>query len=311
MALRQVIDAYELLDSAHVNGAAVADRLEHAGLADIVVRRIEGAERFTDFIQVRVPGRDAGAPTLGIIGKLGGIGARPAQIGIVSDADGAIAAVSLALKLAAMQAAGDTLPGDVVLSTHICPAAPTRPHHPVPFMSSPVDRETLCRMEIHPKMDAVISIDTSRGNRIVNHKGIALTPTVRQGYILPVSMPLIDILEYTTGRRAVVMPLSTQDITPYANDLFHINSIMQPAAYTDAPVVGLALTAETIVPGCATGAVQMDDLDAAVRFSLEVAKRFGQDACAFHDAREFDRLQSLYGSMRRFQTAGDTSHDAL
>lgn len=310
MALRQVIDAYELLDSAHVNGAAVADRLAQAGLADIVVRRIEGAERFTDFIQVRVPGKDAEASTLGIIGKLGGIGARPTQIGIVSDADGAIAAVALALKLAAMQAAGDTLPGDVILSTHICPAAPTRPHHPVPFMSSPVDRETLCRMEIHPKMDAVISIDTSRGNRIVNHKGIALTPTVRQGYILPVSVPLLDLLEYTTGRRAVVMPLSTQDITPYANDLFHINSIMQPAAYTDAPVVGLALTAETVVPGCATGAVQMDDLDAAVRFSLEIAKSFGQGACAFHDAREFDRLQSLYGSMRRFQTSGGAPHDA-
>lgn len=310
MALRQVIDAYELLDSAHVNGAAVADRLAQAGLADIVVRRIEGAERFTDFIQVRVPGKDAEAPTLGIIGKLGGIGARPTQIGIVSDADGAIAAVALALKLAAMQAVGDTLPGDVILSTHICPAAPTRPHHPVPFMSSPVDRETLCRMEIHPKMDAVISIDTSRGNRIVNHKGIALTPTVRQGYILPVSVPLLDLLEYTTGRRAVVMPLSTQDITPYANDLFHINSIMQPAAYTDAPVVGLALTAETVVPGCATGAVQMDDLDAAVRFSLEIAKSFGQGACAFHDACEFDRLQSLYGSMRRFQTSGGAPHDA-
>lgn len=311
MALRQVIDAYELLDSAHVNGAAVADCLARAGLSDIIVRRIEGAERFTDFIQIRVPGTDAEAPTLGIIGKLGGIGARPAQIGIVSDADGAIAAVALALKLAAMQTAGDVLPGDVILSTHICPAAPTRPHHPVPFMSSPVDRETLCRMEIHPEMDAVISIDTSRGNRIVNHRGIALTPTVRQGYILPVSMPLLDLLEYTTGRRAVVMPLSTQDITPYANTLFHINSIMQPAAYTDAPVVGLALTAETVVPGCATGAVQMDDLDAAVRFSLEVAKGFGQNACAFYDAGEFDRLQSLYGSMRRFQGVGGAPPDAL
>ena len=309
MALRQVIDAYELLDSAHVDGAAVADRLTRAGLSDVVVRRIKGTERFTDFVQVRVPGKNSGAPTLGIIGKLGGIGARPARIGIVSDADGAIAAIALALKLAAMRSAGDVLPGDVILSTHICPSAPTRPHHPVPFMSSPVDRETLCRMEIHPQMDAVISIDTSGGYRIVNHKGVALTPTVMQGYILPVSMPLIDLLEYTTGRRAVVMPLSTQDITPYANDLFHVNSIMQPAAYTDAPVVGLALTAETVVPGCATGAVQMDDLDAAVRFSLEVAKDFGQGGCAFHDAREFDRLRSLYGSMRRFQGQGGAPPD--
>ncbi|HRF08296.1 MAG TPA: DUF1177 domain-containing protein [Xanthobacteraceae bacterium] len=297
MSLKHVIESYELLDSATIDGEKVARFLTDAGVENITVRRITSPSHHTDFMQIVCKGADATAPKLGIIGKLGGIGARPAQIGIVSDADGAIAVVALALKIAAMAKAGDRLPGDVILSTHICPAAPTRPHHPVPFMSSPVDRDTLCKAEIHPEMGAILSIDTSRGNRLVNAKGVAITPTVLEGYLLPVSNDLVDILERVTARHALTFPLSTQDITPYANDLFHINSIMQPAAYASVPVVGVAITAQSIVPGCATGATQLDDIEAACRFSLEVAKAYGAKQCAFYNAEEFAKLQQLYGSM--------------
>lgn len=297
MPLKQVIESYELLDSAVVDGKRVAQFLKSAGVEDITLRRITSDTHYTDFIQIVCKGSDASAPKLGIIGKLGGIGARPAQIGIVSDADGAIAVVALASKIAAMAKAGDRLLGDVILSTHICPAAPTRPHHPVPFMSSPVDRDTLCKAEIHADMGAILSIDTSRGNRLVNAKGVAITPTVLDGYILPVSFDLVDILERVTARRALTFPLSTQDVTPYANNLFHINSIMQPAAYASVPVVGVAITAETAVPGCATGATQLDDIEAACRFSLEVAKAYGAKQCSFFNADEFSKLKGLYGSM--------------
>lgn len=304
MAWKQVIDAYELLDSAIVDGAAVAGFLRDRGVEDIEIRRMTSAAHYTDVVRVRVRGADPRAPKLGVIGKLGGIGARPAQIGIVSDADGAIAAIAIAAKLGTMTANGDTLPGDVIITTHVCPSAPTRPHHPVPFMSAPVDRDALSRAEVDEEMGAILSIDTSRGNRIVNHKGIAITPTVRQGYILPVSTDLVDLLEYVSARRAVVMPISTQDVTPYANGLFHINSILQPAVYTKAPVIGVAVTAETAVPGCATGANQLDDIELAVRFSIEVAKAFGKRACKFHDEEQFDKLVELYGPMQHLQTAG-------
>jgi hypothetical protein len=304
MALKQVLEAFELLDSAVVTGDTVIELLRSRGISQIETRRLTSPVGSTQTLRLRIPGRDPKAPVLGVIGKLGGVGARPSRVGMVSDADGAIAAVAMALKLAAMNAAGDVLPGDVIITTHICPDAPTRPHHPVPFMSSPVDRAELGRIETDPAMDAVLSIDTSRGNRVVNHKGIAVTPTVREGFILPVSNDLLDILEAVTATRAVVMPLSTQDITPYANNLFHINSILQPAVFTNVPVVGVAVTAEVAVPGCATGANQLDDIEKAVRFSLEVAKAFGAGACSFHDEEEFRRLVEIYGSMRHLQTAG-------
>jgi hypothetical protein len=69
-------------------------------------------------------------------------------------------------------------------------------------------------------------------------------------------------------------------------------------------VVGLALTTGTVVPGCATGASQIVDIEAAVRFSIEVAKAFGEGSVAFFDEKEFMRLVDLYGSMAKLQTIG-------
>ena len=60
------------------------------------------------------------------------------------------------------------------------------------------------------------------------------------------------------------------------NDVHHLNSILQPCTATDAPVVGVAITAETMVPGCATGATHATDVEEAARFMLEVAKAYGK-----------------------------------
>ncbi|MFZ5822930.1 MAG: DUF1177 domain-containing protein [Bacillota bacterium] len=306
MTMRQTVEIFELLDSPAASGAAVCDLLRERGPVEATFQRVEGARGHTDFVTIRIPGtagKSAGgsARTLGIIGRLGGIGARPEMIGMVSDADGAIAALAAALKLTEMAARGDRLPGDVVITTHICPNAPTRPHHPVPFMGSPVDSAVANDHEVTPDMDAALSIDTTRGNRILNARGIAITPTVKEGYILRVSDGLLDVLGWVTGRLPLVLPITTQDITPYGNGLYHINSIMQPCVTTAIPVVGVALTAEVPVPGCATGASQPADIEVAARFAVEVAKQFGAGVVDFHDAAEWERIQSLYGSMKHLQ----------
>jgi hypothetical protein len=140
MAFKQVLEIYELLDDARVDGIKVADWFKEQFGCDMQVTRVTSAKGFTDFVRLVVPGtagraRGGAAPTLGLIGRLGGIGARPERIGLVSDADGAIVALAAAAKLLAMLQKGDLLPGDVIISTHICPHAPTMPHDPVPFMS--------------------------------------------------------------------------------------------------------------------------------------------------------------------------------
>ncbi len=309
MALKQVIELYEVLDAARVRGDDVRALLARRGNALITVETVRGTKGQTDFVKVVISGsrgRLAGgdAPTLGIVGRLGGLGARPERIGFVSDGDGALAALAAALKLLDMQRKGDVLLGDVIVATHICPDAPTRPHDPVPFMDSPVEIRQMNEHEVDPAMEAVISVDTTKGNRIINHRGIALSPTVKEGYILRVSEDLLELLETVTGRPAVTFPITIPDITPYGNGLFHLNSIMQPAVATKAPTVGLAVTAEVPVAGCATGATHLVDVEQAVRFCVEVAKEFGAGRCSFYDAKEFALLQRLYGEMTHLQTPG-------
>ncbi|MEM4721451.1 MAG: DUF1177 domain-containing protein [Candidatus Methanomethylicaceae archaeon] len=309
MALKQVIEIYELLDSPKANGERVASLLKKRGLKNIEVVPIEGEKGKTDSIKIWIDGingRSTGgnAPTLGIIGRLGGIGARPHQIGLVSDADGGVAALSIALKLGDMKEQGDSLPGDVIIATHICPFSPIIPHDPVPFMGSPVAMKSLNDHEVDPQMEAILSIDTTKGNRIINERGFAISPTVKEGYILRVSEDLLRIMEHTTGRRPRVFAITTQDITPYGNGLFHLNSIMQPSTATQAPVVGVAPTTESVVPGCATGASHIVDIEEIVRFCIEVAKQFGTGQCRFYVEEEFKKLVELYGPMNHLQTLG-------
>nr|MBC8359049.1 DUF1177 domain-containing protein [Candidatus Aminicenantes bacterium] len=197
--------------------------------------------------------------------------------------------------------------GDVIVATHLCPHSPIIPHEPVPFMGAPVSMETMNKFEVEKKMEAILSIDTTKGNRIINFKGFAISPTVKDGYILRVSEDLLDIMQIVTGKLPVVFPITTQDITPYGNELFHINSIMQPATATSSPVVGLAITTEIPVPGCATGANHTIDIEMAVRFVVEVAKAFGEGKCSFYEKEEFQKLITLYGSLEHLKTLGKKS----
>lgn len=310
--LNHVLDVVDLLDSPTTSGEALADYLRAQGApgAEISVVNVPGRNDLsTDFVRVLVPGlRGASsggdAPTLGIIGRLGGAGARPERIGFVSDGDGAAAALTAAAKLLRMSARGDRLAGDVIVATHVTGWAPTEPHDPVPFMGSPVDMGTMNSHEVDPRMDAILSIDTTKGNRSINHRGIAISPTVKQGYILRASEDLIAMVETVTGVPAVVFALATQDITPYGNDLHHLNSILQPAVAATVPVVGVAITTQVPVAGCATGASHATDIELAARLAVETAKYYGTGQVAFYDEDQFDHLVTLNGEATHLQTLG-------
>ena len=307
--LKQIIDIFELLDTPSASGAMVRDYLQATGEAECEINRATSDKGATDFIKITVPGTRGGAsggdaPTLGIIGRLGGIGARPERIGFVSDGDGALAVLAAAAKLTKMAALGDRPAGDIIISTHICPDAPTRPHTPVPFMDSPIPMDIKNKWEVSPEMDAILSVDTTKGNKILNHRGFAISPTVKEGYILKTSDDLLALMAQVTGQLPKVFALAQQDITPYGNGLYHLNSIMQPCTATTAPVVGVAITAEVPVAGCATGATHLTDVEAAARFTLEVAKSFTEGSCAFYDRGEFAEITKLYGPMDHFQRDG-------
>ena len=279
--MQHVSHLIDLLSNPHVSGASIADYLRGFGVGSICVTPVSQDGQSTDFIAIEIPGTNSEAPRLGIVGRLGGVGARPSVTGLVSDSDGA-----------------------VVIHTHICPRAGTRPQHPVPMMKSPFAMREMMRHEVSPRMDAILAVDTTRGNRLVNQRGVALTPVAKQGYLLPIPDLMLDLMGWVSGQLPLTLPLTTQDITPYENGLPHVNSIMQPTIATDAPVVGVALTAQTTVPGCATGVTNAWDTDVAMRFCVEVAKMFGAGKLPFVHAEHWAQLQARYGSLAHLQTVG-------
>lgn len=310
MLLKHLLDLYDLLDSPAADGEAVKAFMEAIDPScDVETYPLTSSKGTTDMVRIRIPGahgKSAGssAPTIGLLGRLGGLGARPERIGFVSDGDGALVALACAAKLLDMRRKGDALAGDVFVSTHVCPHAPTMPHKPVPFMGSPVATAAVNKEEVIEELDAILVVDTTKGNRIANYRGFAISPTVKQGVILRASEDLLDLVEIATGRKPNVFALSMADITPYGNGLYHLNSILQPCTATDAPVVGVAITTETAVPGCATGATHLTDLDEAGTFMLETAKAFGEGSCSLYDEAEFELFNKRYGSMANLQTMG-------
>jgi hypothetical protein len=314
--LKQVLDTLEILDSPSASGQAVASAIESeaprassAGIVNVDVKPVSTDKGSTDFVKVTIKGSKGkstgkNARTLGVIGRLGGLGARPTRIGFTSDGDGAATAIATALKLARMAELEDRLDGDVIVATHVCPDAPTIPHEPVEFMDSPVDMGIMNRHEIDPDMDAILSIDTTKGNKLVNVKGISITPAILDGYVMAVPDDLIDVLEISTGRPAVTFPITNQDITPYGNGVHHVNSILQPATAAAVPVVGVAITAESVVPGSATGASHEVDIADAARFSIETAKGFGRGDVQFVKEDEVAILHRLYGSLAHLYEKG-------
>ncbi len=192
MALQQTLVIHEALDSPNANGAVVQELFAPYAEAGVTVKVTtvhnappENTANTSDFITIVVPGtagKRAGgkAPTLGVIGRNGAIGARPELVGLVSDADGPIGCLAVALKLAQMKARGDHLAGDVIVTTHLSTNVSMQPHDPVPFMGMPVSSDTMNDHQVLPEMDAILSIDASKGNSIIKHRGFAISPTAMQ-----------------------------------------------------------------------------------------------------------------------------------
>ena len=79
---------------------------------------------------------------------------------------------------------------------------------------------------------------------------------------------------------------------------------MQPATMTSSPVVGVATTTATPVPGSANGANDPLSLEQAARFCIAVALAFTAGRCRFFDEGSFARLVEQYGPMNHFQGLG-------
>ena len=77
MIVKQLIEVFDTLDSADASGLKVKEYLESKGATNVEVVKREKDGKSTDFVKVVIPGsngrlKGGNAPSLGIIGRLGG-----------------------------------------------------------------------------------------------------------------------------------------------------------------------------------------------------------------------------------------------
>jgi hypothetical protein len=307
MLLKQMMELFDILDSPTASGANVRIYLYSIyPRASISVQTIKVATGSSDVIIVTVPGTEGKisggtAPTTGIIGQLGSLGARPDLVGFISDGDGAICSLTVAAKLLDMLNKGDQFKGDVIIATSIAPYASLATPPPYPTITIPVPIHDLNEVEVKKDMDVIFSVDATKGNNIINQRGFAISPVMIQGYILPVTPDLLTLAATVSGKAPYVFPLSIYDVTPYESGYTHINSIMSPNIFTSSPVIGVAITTQTVVPGSSLGANHFEDLENAARFLLEAANAFGSNLLNIYDAAMLARAQGQYGPLTQFQ----------
>ena len=105
-------------------------------------------------------------------------------------------------------------------------------------------------------MEAILTPETCKGNRIFNQTGFAITSPVKEGYILRPHVSLLQTMEMVTSMPARVFPINMQDITPFGNDIHHVCGMMLPTQFSLAPVVGVPITTQMQVVAAATGVYQ-------------------------------------------------------
>jgi hypothetical protein len=299
--LKEILEVIDVLDDPKA-GANEFNALLPKGACETSIEPYSGELGKTEFVAYRFKGsegRSSGgqARTIGIIGSLGAMRLPGDYQGMNSDADGGLVALACALRLARMWTRNQVLKGDVIVTTHICQAGHPEPHDPVPFVMPPLDVDEEYRRLVDPAMEAILTPETCKGNRVFNQTGFAITPPVKEGYILRPHVSLIHTMEMVTTRPALVFPINMQDITPFGNGIHHVCGMMLPAQFTKAPIVGVPLTGQVQVLAAATNVFQYSALEAAGRYCIEIATAYGIGHCHFYYEDDFAGMTRRYGSM--------------
>ncbi len=270
---------------------------------DIKREVVSNEKGSTEFVKILIPGTrgkssQGDTRTLGVIGSLGAIRVPGENQAMVSDADGCLGALAVALEFARMAAKGQRLASDVVISTHICTQGREEPHDPYPFVMTPLPSPQKHPRLVDPRMDGILAVETCKSNKLISHKGFAITHVAKEGLLLRLHSDLIHIMEMVTGELPVIFPVSQQDLTPYDTGIHHVCGMMLGNLFTDAPVIGVPLVTQAQTWPAWTNVTDPYVLEKTGRFCIDVATRFGLGTCEFFYEDDFVKMKKLFGDPR-------------
>ena len=274
----------------------VIDILESRDPVERIRRRLEGRVKFDEVVVEGVPVIKAlyegGGRRVEILGRLGAI--QTGEKGLVSDADGAVVSLTTLLELLNLREKGIELKLDVSFATNLSTTARLIPHSPFKFMVPPVGLDEALKVEVDPQATTVLSIDSTKGNRLAKYDDFALTHVIKDGYILKLSDEVLDIYNRVTEHEVYMVPLTSGDLTPLDVNVYHISTLISPWLYTSAPVVGLATVSPRAIPGYETGVMNLNMLEHASRFCLEFLKYMEKGGSVYNE-EELRELERRFG----------------
>lgn len=290
MIMKTLLDVIDALESRNP-----LDRIRDLIKVDFEERRIGNVP----YIKALYEG--GGNKRVEVLGRLGAIQMSQFK-GLVSDADGAIIALTVLAELKRLEEKGIKLNLDVSFVTNVALNAKLIPHKPFDFMVPEVGLDDALKEEVDPKASFIISIDSTKGNRLAKFDDFALTHVVLNGYILRVSDEVVDIYNRVTGHEVYLVSLTTGDLTPLDFNVYHISTLISPWLYTTSPVLGIATVSKQMVPGYATGVMDLNMLERASRFIIELLKHIGLGGKVY-DEREYEELVKKLGdsNLRKVQ----------
>lgn len=225
-----------------------------------------------------------------LLGRLGAIRVS-SNNGLVSDADGAIITITSMLEWAKNYS---EIEGEAIFSTSISLDAKLIPHKPFKFMVPLVGLDDALKLEVDKEAQFLISVDSTKGNRIAKYNDFAISHIIKDGYILKIPDEIIDIYEKVTEHEPYFVALTSGDLTPMEVNAYHISTLLSPWLYTEAPVLGLATVSKYPIPGYETGVQNIIMLERASRFSIEVLKYYFYGGNVYSE-EELNSLKNALG----------------
>ncbi|ACP35317.1 protein of unknown function DUF1177 [Sulfolobus islandicus Y.G.57.14] len=277
----------------------VIDILESEDPLQKIKEKLEGKVKYEEvkagevtFIKALYEG--GGKDKVEILGRLGAIQMVGVNKGLVSDADGAIVSLTTLLELLNLREKGIELDLNVLFVTNLSVKAKLIPHKPFDFMVPLLGLDEALKVEVDPSASFVVSIDSTKGNRIAKFDDFAITHVVKDGYILKLHDNVIDIYNKVTGHEIYMVPLTTGDLTPLDYNVYHISTLISPWLYTDSPVIGIATVSKQVIPGYETGVLNIEMLEHASRFCIELLK-YIENGGKMYEEKELEELENRLG----------------
>ncbi|BFI75933.1 DUF1177 domain-containing protein [Sulfurisphaera ohwakuensis] len=277
----------------------VIDILESKNPLEMIRKRLENKVEYEEIKVGEVPYikvlyKGGGKDKIEILGRLGAIQMVGTNKGLVSDADGAIITLTTLFELLDLMDKGVAFNIDILFVTNLATKAKLIPHKPFDFMVPLMGLDDALKIEVDPTASFILSIDSTKGNRLAKYNDFALTHVVKDGYILKLHDNVIDIYNRVTEHEIYMVPLTTGDLTPLDYNVYHISTLISPWLYTSSPVVGLATVSKQVIPGYETGVQNLTMFEHASRFCVELIK-YLEKGGKVYDENELMELESKLG----------------